>query len=109
MRERAARRRRVRSSSLWCHVYNRPSMPTSASDDALAARLTLRALVAAVPDDPAEFDRTVRTFDASASSWRGLIDESIAQGVLGIIARRLLEFPLPPDVRQEIERRIVVE
>lgn len=78
--------------------------------DDRADRRVLRALMAAVPDNLSAFRNIALTFGGRPSAfWYALLNDAAAHGVLGILTPHLSELDLPGNVRQELERRTVIE
>jgi hypothetical protein len=83
----------------------------AASGDEPENRRTLHALLAAIPADPVAFHRVAATIGTASSAvkWDRLLDAAAAHGVLAVLTPYLCDLGLPGAVREEIERRAVIQ
>ena len=86
-------------------------MPSAGESLIEALRPTLLGLLRAVPGEPAAFSTALEPVARrnDAGVWKGLVACASQHGVLGVIDRPLTAEALPADVREDTERRLVVD
>lgn len=86
-------------------------MPSAGESLIEALRPTLLGLLRAVPGEPAAFSSALEPVARrnDAGVWKGLVACASQHGVLGVIDRPLTAEALPADVREDTERRLVVD